>query len=227
MLARNPNLTPGQVKNLLVNTARVFPQGTVCAQAGVCGAGLLDAGLAVQSTASGSGSAPPGTVPVIEYYRADKDHYFMTANPAEIAAYDANASSPTWPWQRTGQLFYAWATPTSAPPGTPLTGVCRFYSPLPYVDSNFFTAVPSECAFMIAHWAGYWNLETTAAFYIILPDAAGNCIGGTIPVYRFFNNRNDANMRHTRDLTVRREMLNKLWAPNGFGPNNVAFCSPI
>ncbi|MEP6942006.1 MAG: S8 family peptidase [Betaproteobacteria bacterium] len=226
MLARNPNLTPGQVKNLLVNTARTFPQGTVCAQAGVCGVGLLDAGLAVQSTASGSASAPPGTVAVIEYYRADKDHYLMTSNPAEIAAFDAKAALPTWPWQRTGQLFYAWATPASAPPGTPLTGVCRFYSPLPLVDSNIFTAVPSECAFVIANWAGYWNLESLAAFYIILPDGAGNCIGGTVPVYRFFNNRNDANMRHTRDLTVRREMLNKLWAPNGFGPNNVAFCSP-
>jgi len=227
MLARNPNLTPGQVYGILTGTVRVFPSGTVCAQAGVCGAGLLDAGLALQSTASGTQSAPPGTVAVIEYYRADLDHYLMTANPSEIATFDANAALPTWPWQRTGQLFYAWATPASAPRNTPLTNVCRFYSPLPYVDSNIFTAVPSECAFMIAHWAGFWNLETTSAFYVILPDDAGKCIGGTVPVYRFFNNRNDANMRHTRDLTVRREMLNKQWAPNGFGPNDVAFCSPV
>jgi len=226
MLARNPNLTPGQVQEILSGTARTFPTGTVCAQAGVCGVGLLDAGLALQSTPSSNESAPPGTVPVIEYYRADLDHYFMSADPTEIAGFDANAAQPTWPWQRTGQLFYAWRTPASAPLNTPLTNVCRFYSPLPYVDSNIFTAVPSECAFMIAHWAGFWNLESTAAFYVILPDDAGNCIGGTVPVYRFFNNRNDANMRHSRDLTVRREMLNKQWAPNGFGPNNVAFCTP-
>ena len=135
MLARNPNLTPGQVLGILTGTARVFPSGTICAQAGVCGAGLLDAGLALQSTAAASESAPPGTVPVIEYYRADMDHYFMSADPAEIAVFDANAALPTWPCQRTGQVFYAWRTPASAPPDTPLP-VCRFYSPLPLVDSQ-------------------------------------------------------------------------------------------
>jgi hypothetical protein len=48
-----------------------------------------------------------------------------------------------------------------------------------------------------------------------------------LPVYRFFNNRNDANMRHTIDLTVRREMANKQWAANGTGPEGVTFCSPF
>ena len=68
--------------------------------------------------------------------------------------------------------------------------------------------------------------STPSAFYVVLSDDSGACPAGTLPIYRFFNNRNDANMRHTRDLTVRREMLNKQWAPNGFGPNGVAFCSP-
>jgi serine protease len=227
MFSRNPNLTPGQVMATIAATARTFPLGSVCAQGSSCGAGLLDAGLAVQSTTPSSQAAPPGTVPVIEYYRADKDHYLMIANPAEAAAFDAAAQTvPTWPWARTGQVFYAWADPANAPPGTSLAPVCRFYSPIPTVDSNIFTAISSECAFIVAHYAGYWNLENPAAFYVILPDAAGNCSAGTLPVYRFFNNRQDANMRHTRDLTVRREMLNKQWAPNGFGANGVAFCSP-
>ena len=34
-------------------------------------------------------------------------------------------------------------------------------------------------------------------------------------------------MRHTIDLTVRREMANKQWASNGTGPDVVTFCSPF
>jgi subtilisin family serine protease len=225
MLGRNPNLTPGQVLSIITGTARSFPSGSQCAQSGgACGAGLLNAGLALQNTVSATDSAPPGTVPVIEYYRADKDHYFMTADPAEIAYFDASLSSV---YQRTGEVFYAWLTPARAPAGTPLSPVCRFYNPSPLVDSNFFTAIPSECQYMIAHWPGVWNLESPAAFYVLLSDSNGVCPGGSVPIYRFFDNRNDANFRHTRDLTVRREMLNKQWAPNGFGPNGVAFCSPV
>ena len=59
---------------------------------------------------------------------------------------------------------------------------------------------------------------------MILPDERATASAARLPVYRFFDNRNDANMRHSRDLTVRREMLNKQWAPNGYGPNDVAFC---
>ena len=223
MFARNANLTPGQVLTILSVTARTFPAGSLCSQGGACGVGLLDAGLALQSTIPATDTAPPGTVPVVEYYRADLDHYFMTADPAEIAYFDA-VLGPVY--QRTGQVFYAWADPSLAPPGSPVTPVCRFYSPLPLIDSNFFTAIAAECNFMIANWPGTWNLESPAAFYVLLSDSNGACPDASIPVYRFFNNRNDANMRHTRDLTVRREMLNKQWAPNGFGPIGVAFCTP-
>ena len=130
-------------------------------------------------------------------------------------------------YRRTGKVFYAWIDPARAPPGTPLQPVCRFSSSLPLINSFIFTAIASECQFMIANYPGIWSLDTPSAFYIVLSDGNGACPGGTLPIYRFFNNRNDANMRHTRDLTVRREMLNKKWAPNGFGPNGVAFCSPV
>jgi hypothetical protein len=46
-------------------------------------------------------------------------------------------------------------------------------------------------------------------------------------VFRFFNNRQDANQRHTVDLSVRRAMLNRAWVPQGVGANNVIFCTPI
>ena len=105
--------------------------------------------------------------------------------------------------------------------------MCRFYSPLPLIDSHFYTALASECQYVIANWPGTWILESFAAFYVLLPDANGVCPSGSLPVYRFFDNRNDANHRHTVNLTVRRTMLNRQWASEGLGPNGVAFCSPL
>ena len=224
ILARNANLTSGQVLNILTSTSRTFPLGSVCAQSTACGSGLLDASLALQSTIPAVNMAPPGTVPVIEYYRADRDHYFMTADPAEIAYVD-NVLYPVF--QRTGEVFFAWLDPSRAPPNTPLQSVCRFYSPLPLIDSHFYTAIPSECQYVMANWPGVWNLETFAAFYVLMPDGNGVCPNGSLPVYRFFDNRADANHRHTIDLTARRTMVNRLWAQEGLGPNGVAFCSPL
>jgi hypothetical protein len=174
------------------------------------------------STFPADSVAPAGTVPVIEYYRADRDHYFMSADPNEQAFVD-NYLSGTF--QRTGELFYAWVDPALAP--LDAVPVCRFYSPLPMIDSHFFTAFPDECNFVITHWPNVWLLESRAAFYVVPVDSLGNCGAGTLPVYRFFDNRNDANHRYTIDLSVRRAMLNRGWAPEGVGPNAVAFCSPI
>ena len=128
-------------------------------------------------------------------------------------------------WQRTGEVFYAWVDPVLAP----LTAVpmCRFYNPAPLIDSHYFTASATECQFIATRWAGIWSLELPAAFYVLLPDADGACATGTLPVYRFFNNRQDANQRHTIDLSVRRAMINRAWVPEGFGPNHVIFCTPI
>ncbi len=222
MLARNSNLTPGQVLGILSGTARSFLAGTSCANGAVCGAGLLDAGLALQSTIAGPNTAPPGTVAVIEYYRADRDHYFMTADPAEIAFVDIYLSAY---FKRTGEVFFAWVDPTRAPADA--HPVCRFYSPLVLIDSHFFTASASECLFVQLRWQGIWLLENAAAFYVLLPDAFGNCPAGTLPVYRFFDNRQDANHRYTVNLSVRRAMINRKWVPEGTGPNAVAFCSPF
>jgi hypothetical protein len=222
MLARNSNLTPGQVLGILSGTARSFRAGTSCANGAVCGAGLLDAGLALQSTIAGPNTAPPGTVAVIEYYRADKDHYFLTADPVEIAYVDSYWSAI---FKRTGEVFFAWVDPALAPANA--QPVCRFYSPLPLIDSHFYTASASECLFVQVHWPGVWLFENPAAFYVLLPDAFGNCPAGTLPVYRFFDNRQDANHRYTVNLSVRRAMINRKWVPEGTGPNAVSFCSPF
>jgi serine protease len=222
MLARNANLTPGHILDIISGTARLFAGGATCGAGPFCGSGLLDMGLAIASTFPADSVAPAGSVPVIEYYRADKDHYFMTANASEEAFVDSYLAGT---FQRTGELFYAWADPALAPADA--VPVCRFYSPLPLIDSHFYTAFPDECNFVVSHWSNVWLLESRAAFYVVPADSLGNCRAGTLPVYRFFDNRNDANHRHTINLSVRREMLNRGWAPEGIGPNAVAFCSPI
>ena len=222
MLARNANLTPGQVLDIISRTARSFNTTGTCFRGPACGGGLLDAGLALQATISSSAMAPSGTVAVIEYYRPGKDHYFMTANTAEIAIVDTNLRAT---FQRTGEVFYAWVDPSLAPANA--QPVCRFYSPLPTIDSHFYTANATECQFVQQHYPGIWLLENPAAFYVTMPDAAGNCQAGTLPVYRFFDNRADANHRHTVDLSVRRAMINRGWVPEGFGANAVAFCAPV
>jgi subtilisin family serine protease len=221
MIARNANLTPGRIQDIITGTTRNFATGSACGISGLCGSGLLDASLALQSTIPGLAMAPPGTVAVIEYYRPDRDHYFLSADPGEIGFLDLVLNST---WQRTGELFYAWTDPVLAPINA--VPVCRFYAG-GLIDSHYFTANAAECQFIIQHYPGIWILELPAAFYVLPTDVSGACAAGTLPVYRFFDNRQDANQRHTIDLSVRRAMLNRAWVPSGYGPNNVIFCTPI
>jgi serine protease len=223
MLARDPTLTAGRVLSILQGTAREFPVGSICRNGNVCGAGILDAGLALASTFPGGGVPPAGAVKVVEFYRSDLDHYYYTWNPDEIYFF---TNSPEAKNKPTGQFFFAWASTPGAPPG--LLPVCKFFgSPQYFIQSNYYSPSPSECQYVMSHWPGIWTLVDPAAFYVQPADANGQCPGATIPVYRFSNNRKDFNQRMTLDLSVKRAMLNRAWAPDGGGPNGVAFCSPI
>ena len=223
MLARDPTLTPGHVLGILQGTARGFPFGTVCSSGGACGAGLLDAGLALASTIPGDLTPPAGAARVVEYYRADLDHYYYTADPNEILFIDTN---PTAVNKRTGFFFFAWTSSSLAPPGA--RPVCKFFgSRSAFIDSYYYTSDPTECAFVQATWPGTWTLVTPAAFWVMPAFADGSCPGGTLPTFRFDNNRRDFNQRHTIDLSIRRAMLNRAWAPTGKGNTGVGFCTPI
>jgi len=178
-----------------------------------CGAGMLDGGAALSALVS---NAAP--VPVVEYYWAAKDHYFVTADPAEIAALDA---SPPGGWVRTGQSFGAYAQATGI-----ASRVCRFYIPPPYGDSHYFSASPDECAAVQVKFPALLE-ETTNAFYIDLPDlTTGACPANTTPVYRLYNNRADANHRYTTSLAIRSQMLAKGYVAEGYGLMGVAMCAP-
>lgn len=165
-------------------------------------------------------------VTVIEYYDPALDHYFITAQAAEIAALDANRFLG---WSRTGLAFQAFADAASA--GAGANPVCRFYLPPP-ADSHFFSASPEECAAVLAkipvdpNYAGFLY-ETPSAFYITLPDTTtGACPAGMLPVYRLWNQRADSNHRYTADPATRALMLAKGYAAEGYGPDAVIMCTP-
>jgi subtilisin family serine protease len=221
MMARNANLTSGQVQSILQGTARTFPPGTICASSGLCGAGVLDAGAAVGSTVPSNGEVPPGAVAVIEYYRADLDHYFITSSPTEITYYDTVMAGV---FQRTGEVFFAYPSQAAAPIGA--QPVCR-YSAGGLINSNFWSANATECATVGRDIADGWTLNTPSAFWIAPADGNGACAQGNVPVYSFFNNRRDANQRFTLDLSVRRAMINRSWVLDGPTPNGAVWCSPI
>ena len=220
LLARDGMLTSGRVLDLVAGTARDFPTDSQCIVPRLCGAGMLDAGAAVGSAIPGAGG-PPGSVKVVEYYRADLDHYFITADSNEIAALNTKASGVFKP---TGLYFYAYPNLQVAPADA--KPVCRFYASLAvYIDSHYYSANADECLAVLLNWPGIWTLETGAAFYVQVPDGKGRCPESTLPVYRFFDNRRDANHRYTVDLSVRRAMQNRQWVSEGAG--GVAFCSAI
>ena len=112
-------------------------------------------------------SAPSGTVPVIEYFYAAFDHYFITSNPDESSKLDSEG--PTG-WVRTGLQFNAYAAPNenSAP-------VCRFFSvAFAPKSSHFYTPFATECATRRADTA--WSLENSDAFDIAIPAADGSWV---------------------------------------------------
>jgi hypothetical protein len=60
---------------------------------------------------------------------------------------------------------------------------------------------------------------------MILP-AAGVCPPGTVPVYRVFDNRTDANHRYMIDRALRDQMVALGWIAEGDGPDLVVMCAP-
>src|SRR6185437_746776 len=96
------------------------------------------------------------------------------------------------------------------------------------LDSHFFSALPKECADASTNFEGKWVLESDDVFRVILPDpTTGTCVAGSVPVYRIFNNRPDANHRYTTDVSVRQQMIAKGGVPEGSGPDGVAFCTAV
>ncbi len=156
--------------------------------------------------------------PVIEYYHAAFDHYFVTDIPDEITKLDNGTFVG---WARTGESFAAY---TSAPTGS--ASVCRFFSKtFSPKSSHFYTPDVNECGVVKA--SADWEFEG-AVFGVLAPGPVGNCPEGSNPVYRLYNNGQGAapNHRYTTNLATRTAMLAKGWIAEGYGDLGVIMCSP-
>jgi len=236
MLSARPSLTPAQVRSFLQGTSRFFPARPANAAAprceppkydassapvdqlechcttATCGAGMLDAGAAVAAAQAG-----PQAADVIEYYNSSLDHYFVTWLPAEIAALDAGTAIRGW--TRTGLAFRAWTTPEA---GT--APECRYYIPPALGNSHFYGRNGAECEAARSDHPSF-VLEEARFMHLALP-SLGACPAGTLPVYRLFSNRADANHRYTIDRSVRDAMVARGWVAEGEGADVVAMCAP-
>mgnify|MGYP001315033504 CR=1 FL=1 len=161
-------------------------------------------------------SAPAGAevVRAVEYYHVAFEHYFVTANPAEIAALDAGTIAG---WVRSGQRYRVDDAPT---PG--LSPVCRFFtSAFGGKGSHFFTASAAECELLKANHD--WTYEGIA-FHAILPDAEGSCAAGTAAIHRLYNAGHGGapNHAYTADPAKRDTLAGADWVYEG-----VAYCVPL
>ena len=171
--------------------------------------------------------APRATV--VEYYNPALNHYFLTIDQDEIAGLDAGKAGP---WIRTGNAFEAYALTTVG--FCPARGcgdvVSRFYgTPGLGPNSHFYTLVPGEVDALKQPGTG-WTLEKQAfkmyAYGKTYPpeSAHAGCPGGTIPVYRLYNNRwmfNDSNHRYVTKQALRDKMVSLGWIDEG-----AQLCSP-
>ena len=153
------------------------------------------------------------TVRAVEYFHPAFEHYFVTSNPAEIAALDSGAVKG---WFRTGQRYRVDDAPAAG-----LVPVCRFFTAFAGKASHFFTASTAECEQLKAGAA--WSYEGVE-FYARVPDAQGNCGADSAAVHRLYNaGRGGApNHAYTADVSKKNTLAGAGWVAEG-----VAFCAPL
>jgi hypothetical protein len=105
--------------------------------------------------------------------------------------------------------------------------VCRYYGlPSAGLDSHFYSASPAECYRVNRDYGGQWQAEGGNVFQVILPnELTGACLLDTVPVYRVFNRRADANHRYTTSTTIRAQMEARGWIREGYGPDATIMCA--
>lgn len=219
-LAANASITPtgGATQS---SSADVFDPGSVIAGFSVLNAaGVQVTGFTLKGgllTVEERKPPPAGLARAEEFYHPEFDHFFITANPIEIANLD---SGKTPGWRRTGQWFNVYPTADSG-----RVAVCRFFSEsFAPKSSHFYAPRGLGCEAVLAD--PVWLYEGDV-FYMPLPAADGTCPAGTIPVYRLYNNGMGGapNHRFTTDEDTFAAMKGDGWIPEGAG-QGVGMCSP-
>lgn len=161
--------------------------------------------------------AAQGSVNVVEFFHAVRNHYFLTTEPAEAAMIDAGGVGPGW--VRTGLGFRVWPAATQMPIAT--HDACRYFgTPGIGPDAHFFTAFAAECEILRNRPA--WLFEGLA-FRTVLP-VAGACAGGFDAVVRLYWHgtvASEVRHRYVMDPEVVTAMANAGWIVEG-----PVFCSP-
>jgi hypothetical protein len=94
------------------------------------------------------------------------------------------------------------------------------------LNTHFYSMFESECSAIFDLWPGYWMLESQDVFEIYAPHPeTGDCLPGTTPVYRLYDNRPDANHRYTTSIQTVQDMVSKGWIPEGYGQRSVGMCA--
>ncbi len=213
-LAVAPGLSAATLRDIVKTSAKPFPAASDCRALG-CGAGILDAAAAVRSALATNGGTMRGMV--VEYYNQQLDHYFMTWAAEEILLLDAGTAIKGW--RRTGKAFEVLLTPAL---GT--SGVCRIYIPPGLGDGHYFGRDATECTGTLAQHPSF--VDESASFFYLFTATAGACPAATLPVYRVFSNRADANHRYTTERAVRDAMVAHGWIAEGDGEDRVVMCTP-
>ena len=168
-----------------------------------------------------AGGGPVGPS-VTEFYNTNLDNYFITADAGEAAAIDGGSAGPGW--SRTGNTFNSGGS----------ASVCRFYgSQSPGPNSHFYTVDSAECQGLKDQQIPTgdprkltiksWNFESLD--FVSTPPTNGSCLGGTVPVYRAYNNGFargvDSNHRITSSTTAIQDVVSRGWSNEG-----VVMCAP-
>ena len=107
--------------------------------------------------------------------------------------------------------------------------------PPPFGDTHFFSAFADECEAVARQWPSA-ILETAQAFRVALPERTnGLCMVRasaedpeastvTVPIFRAWNGRADANHRYSTSLAEQSEMLRRGWIAEGYGPYGATMC---
>jgi hypothetical protein len=159
------------------------------------------------------GAAPvaKGVATAVEYYHVEFERYFTTANATEVAALDAGLFPG---WHRTGSRYRV-RTEASAD----VAPICRIYVPAQAGrrGMHFYSRSPAECAAVLGTFGGY---DEGVVFHAPVPDAGGQCVDGTAPVWKLEQAAGPA-FAYTPN-PVRRDKL----AASGYTVVGIEYCVP-
>lgn len=171
--------------------------------------------VVLSGTGSGNAGPPANKVQAIEYFHAGIGHYFLTAQADEQTGLDTGVFAG---WQRTGNAFHVW----DAANGGALPVFRLYTTKFASKAAHFYTTNTVEREGIRTENGGDWTYEKIA--YYLPPAAGGSCPGGSVPIYRMFNNGQTGapNHRFTTSLATYQQFT----TAQGWAGEGVVFCAP-